>query len=304
MRLVIKFGGTSIGSTNNIRTVAKLLHALSKKNQVVGICSAISGTTDDLVEISKLIQREKKNNAQKTVSKIINRHKQIAKELVKKSDIRKKLLSNLEQDFGEFKSLIEGISLLGELTPRSLDYLLSFGERFSIKIVSAALSDLGKKSTPLTGTEIGIVTDSNFGEAKPLMDTTRIRVLKNVEELFKKKNVPIIGGFVGADQHGHITTFGRGGSDYTATTIASCVKADEIWLMSDVDGLMTANPKIVKNAKVLKEVSYVEAIEMALFGAKQIHPRTFEPLLTKKIPMRIRNTFNVNNEGTLVTSNS
>jgi aspartate kinase len=133
------------------------------------------------------------------------------------------------------------------------------------------------------------------------MDTTRLRVSKTVDLQFSKKIIPVIGGFAGADQHGHVTTFGRGGSDYTATIIGSCIKADEIWLMSDIDGLMTADPKIVKNAKLLKEVSYIEAIEMALFGAKQIHPRTFEPLLAKKIPMKIRNSFNVKNEGTLVT---
>ncbi|KKL78009.1 hypothetical protein LCGC14_2029120, partial [marine sediment metagenome] len=135
-----------------------------------------------------------------------------------------------------------------------------------------------------------------------LLDTTRLRVSKNVDSLFAKKVIPVVGGFAGADQHGRTTTFGRGGSDYSATTIASSIKADEIWLMSDVDGLMTADPKIVKNAKILKEVSYVEAIEMSLFGAKQIHPRTFEPLLSKKIPMRIRNTFNLKNKGTLVTA--
>ena len=172
--------------------------------------------------------------------------------------------------------------LLEKLTPRSMDYLLSFGERLSIKLVSAAIRDLVKNHLHLTGKEVGIVTDSNFGESKPLMDTTRLRVSKTIEDLFSKKTIPVVGGFVGADQHGHITTFGRGGSDYSATTIGSCIKADEIWLMSDVDGLMTADPKIVKNAKLLKEVSYVEAIEMALFGAKQIHPRTFEPLLSKK----------------------
>ena len=129
----------------------------------------------------------------------------------------------------------------------------------------------------LTGKDIGIVTDSNFGESKPLMDTTRLRVSKAVDALFLKKTIPVVGGFAGADQHGHVTTFGRGGSDYSATIIGSCIKADEIWLMSDVNGLMTADPKIVKNSKLLKEVSYIEAIEMALFGAKQIHPRTFEP---------------------------
>ncbi len=192
--------------------------------------------------------------------------------------------------------------LLGEVTPRSMDYLFSFGERLSIKLISTAINDIGKKSISLTGKEVGIVTDSNFGESKPLMDTTRLRVSKTLESLFLKKTIPVIGGFAGADQHGHVTTFGRGGSDYSATIIGSCIKADEIWLMSDVDGLMTADPKIVKNAKLLNEVSYIEAIEMAMFGAKQIHPRTFEPLLAKKIPMKIRSSFNVKNEGTLVTS--
>jgi aspartate kinase len=134
------------------------------------------------------------------------------------------------------------------------------------------------------------------------MDTTRLHILKILDPLLTKKIIPVVGGFSGADQHGKITTFGRGGSDYTATIIASCIKADEIWLMSDVNGLMTADPRIVSNAKLLPQVSYSEAIEMALFGAKQIHPRTFEPLLSKKIPMRIRSSFNTNNEGTLVTA--
>jgi aspartate kinase len=134
------------------------------------------------------------------------------------------------------------------------------------------------------------------------MDTTRIRLSKIIQSYTEKDVIPVVGGFAGADQHGNITTFGRGGSDYTATIIASCINADEIWLMSDVDGLMTADPKLVEDAKLLKEVSYAEAIEMALFGAKQIHPRTFEPLLSKKIPMRIRSTFDLKNNGTFVTA--
>ncbi len=302
MRLVIKFGGTSIASADNIKSVARFLRSASKSNQIVGVCSAIDGTTDDLLGISRSIQKDKQGDAQKTVANIISDHKKIAKACITKAVIRKKLLGSLERDFSELRSLVDGVSLLGEITPRSLDYLLSFGERMSVKIISAAVSDLGRKSSAFSGKEIGIVTDSNFGESKPLMDTTRLRVSKNVEELFGKKSIPVIGGFAGADQHGHVTTFGRGGSDYTATTIGVCIRADEIWLMSDVDGLMTADPKIVKDAKVLKEVSYVEAMEMALFGAKQIHPRTFEPLLSRKIPMRIRNTFNTGHEGTLVTA--
>ena len=302
MRLVLKYGGTSISSAKDIQSVAKHVTSLAKQNKVVIICSAISGTTDDLIEISESIKKENKGKAEQLASKIINRHKQVAKQTIKKPELRKKLLQKLDEDFKELVALIDGMVLLGEVTPRSMDYLNSFGERLSIKLVSAAIHDAGKKSIPLTGKDVGIVTDSNFGESKPLMDTTRLRVSKTVDLLFSKNTIPVIGGFAGADQHGHITTFGRGGSDYTATIIASCIKADEIWLMSDVDGLMTADPKIVKNAKLLKEVSYIEAIEMALFGAKQIHPRTFEPLLTKKIPMKIRSSFNLKNEGTLVTA--
>ena len=301
MRLVLKYGGTSISSAKDIQAVANHINSLSKKNELVIVCSAISGTTDDLIEISKLIKNENKEKAEQLASKIINRHKQLAKQVIKKSIIRKKLLEKLDVDFRELVALIEGMVLLGEVTNRSMDYLISFGERLSIKLISFAINDVGKKSTPLTGKEVGIVTDSNFGESKPLMDTTRLRISKTTDLLFSTKTIPVVGGFAGADQHGHVTTFGRGGSDYTATIIGSCIRADEIWLMSDVDGLMTADPKIVKNAKLLNEVSYIEAIEMALFGAKQIHPRTFEPILTKKIPMRIRNSFNIKNQGTLVT---
>jgi len=302
LRLVIKYGGTSISTTKDIQKITKYLSSLSKNNQIVVVCSAMSGTTDDLIEISESIKRENKSKAEQLAAKIINRHKQLAKQTIKKSDIQKKLLQKLDQDFTELLALIDGMVLLGEVTPRSMDYLISFGERLSIKLISSSLNDYGKKSIPLTGKEVGIVTDSNFGESKPLMDTSRLRISKIVESLFEKKTIPVVGGFTGADQHGHVTTFGRGGSDYSATIIGSCIKADEIWLMSDVDGLMTADPKIVKNAKLLKEVSYIEAIEMALFGAKQIHPRTFEPLLSKKIPMKIRSSFNVKNEGTLVSA--
>ena len=302
MRLVIKYGGTSISTANDIQAIAKHIDELSKKNQIVVVCSATSGTTDDLIEISESIKKENKPKAEQLASKITNRHKQLAEQTIKKSDVRTKLLSKFDQDFNELTSLIDGMILLGEVTPKTMDYLFSFGERLSTKLLSSAINDLGIKSIPLTGKQVGIITDSNFGESKPLIDTTRLRVSKTVDAIFSEKTIPVVGGFVGADQHGHVTTFGRGGSDYSATIIGSCIKADEIWLMSDVDGLMTADPKIVKNAKLLKEVSYIEAIEMALFGAKQIHPRTFEPLLTKKIPMKIRNSFNIKNEGTLVSA--
>lgn len=302
MKFVLKFGGTSISSQENIQNVAKLIRLLSKKNEVVVVCSAISRVTDDLLEISNLIKKNKKDAAERLSKNIIKKHRQLVKELIKNATASKKLSEKMDNDLSELEGLLHGMYLLGEITPRSSDYLISFGERLSINLVSFALVNLGCKSISLTGKEAGIVTDSNFGEAKPLKDTTRLRVLKTLQKLMVKKTIPVIGGFAGADQHGNITTFGRGGSDYTATIIASCIEANEVWLMSDVDGLMTADPKIVKEAKVIKELSYVEVMEMALFGAKQFHPRAFEPLLDKKIPLRIRNTFNIKNEGTLVTS--
>ena len=302
MRLVLKFGGTSLSSPNHIRNVAKIIASFSKDNEIVVVCSAVDGITDDLLTISRLIEQKKKDDVTKTLNNIIKKHKQFANQTVKNSAIKKQLLQKLNTDVSELKELVGGLTLLKEVSARSLDYLISFGERLSDDLVSFALQDIKKKSTALNGKEVGIVTDSNFGESRPLMDTTRIRISKTLGSLLAKKITPVVGGFAGADQHGNITTFGRGGSDYTATIIASCINADEIWLMSDVDGLMTADPKLVKNAKLLKEVSYAEAIEMAQFGAKQIHPRTFEPLFHKKIPMRIRSTFDVKNSGTIVTS--
>lgn len=302
MKLVLKYGGTSLSSPSDIRNVAKTIASLAKNNEIVVVCSAIDGVTDDLIRISTMIEQRNKNDATKTLDNVIKKHKQFANQTIKSSTIKKQLLEKLNIDVLELQELVRGLTLLKEVSTRSLDYLISFGERLSDDLVSFSLQDLKNKSTALNGKEVGIVTDSNFGESRPLMDTTRIRISNTLGSLLSKKIIPVVGGFAGADQHGNITTFGRGGSDYTATIIASCINADEIWLMSDVEGLMTADPKLVKNARLLSEVSYAEAIEMAQFGAKQIHPRTFEPILSKKIPMRIRSTFDTKNTGTIVTA--
>ena len=302
MKLVLKYGGTSLSSPSDIRNVAKNVASLAKNNEIVVVCSAIDGVTNDLIRISTMIEQRNKNDTTKTLDNVIKKHKQFANQTIKSSAIKKQLLEKLNIDVLELQELVRGLTLLKEVSTRSLDYLISFGERLSDDLVSFSLQDLKNKSTALNGKEVGIVTDSNFGESRPLMDTTRIRISKILGSLLAKKIIPVVGGFAGADQHGNITTFGRGGSDYTATIIASCINADEIWLMSDVEGLMTADPKLVKNARLLNEVSYAEAIEMAQFGAKQIHPRTFEPILSKKIPMRIRSTFDTKNTGTIVTA--
>ena len=187
MRLVLKYGGTSISSAKKIKDIVKHINSLSKKNQILIVCSAINGITDDLIEKHHLIKKGKKENAKRLTEKIIQRHKLLAKETILNAKIKKDLLNDLDSDFTELVALIDGMVLLGEVTPRSLDYLISFGERLSIKIVSAALLDQEIKSVPFTGKEVGIVTDSNFGESRPLMDTTRLRVSKTVDSLFAKK---------------------------------------------------------------------------------------------------------------------
>ena len=302
MKLVVKYGGISISSSEDIADVARYIHTLSSQNQVVVVCSATIGTTDGLIGISESIKRGDKSKAVQIATKIIRRHIELAKKTIKRQTISKKLLKSLDHEFTQLRALIDGMTLLREITPKTMDHLFSFGERLAIHLMASAISDCGRRTVLYTGKTVGIVTDSNFGESKPLMDTTALRVSKTIEDAFSKKIVPIVGGFTGADQHGHVTTFGRGGSDYTATIIGSCIKADEIWLMSDVDGLTSADPKIVKNARILDELSYSEAIEMTLFGAKQIHPKTFEPLLSKNIPIKIRSSKNVDNEGTLISA--
>ncbi len=302
MKIVVKFGGTSLATVKDIKNVVETVDKISKKNKTVVVCSAVDAVTDELIQISSLVEKGNKKDANRILAKISQKHKQFADHLITNPKILKSLTNKLNSDLSELEELVRGLILLGEVTPRSYDYLISFGERLSIDLVSFSLQEMKNKSIPLSGKEAGIVTDSNFGDSRPLMDTTRIRLSKIINEYLSKNMIPVIAGFAGVDQHDHTTTFGRGGSDYTATIIASCIDADEIWLMSDVEGMMTADPKLIKNAKLIKQVSYSEAIEMARFGAKQIHPRTFEPLLSKNIPMRIRSSFDVNNQGTLVTS--
>ena len=301
MKIVLKYGGTSLSSASKIKDIAAFISDISSSNEVMLVCSATGGTTDHLIEISRRISSGDREGAKQVVSRIVHNHKSLAADTSSESS-RDLLLSSLDADFCELTDLVDGMAIMGEITPRSMDYLLSFGERLSTKIVAHAITERGPRSQAITGSDVGIVTDSNFGSAKPLMDTTRLRVSKTITGILADGTIPVIGGFAGSDQHGHITTFGRGGSDYTATIIGVCLQVDEIWLMTDVDGLMTADPGIVSDAIVLREVSYIEATEMALFGAKRIHPRTFEPLLTKNILMRIRSSNNLTDPGTMITS--
>jgi aspartate kinase len=304
MRLVMKFGGTAVDSSDKVRHVAKLVKSYHDKgDQIVCVISAVRGMTDGLLEIAESVRRGDRSSIEDFVIKSRKVHEDIVRGAISDEKLRREALTKVGATVGELEDVLGGIVLLGEVTPKSLDYLMSFGERLSTPIVSFALQDIGVDSEHLTGKEAGVVTDSNFGEARPLIDTTKLRVGHRLEPVLKRGAVPVITGFIGADQHGNTTTIGRGGSDYTATIVAASIGADEVWLWSDVDGLMTADPKLVKDAQVLKEVSFAEAMEMALFGAKYMHPRALEPVIETKIPIRIRNTFNVRHPGTVITQN-
>jgi len=304
MRIVMKFGGTGVNSGDKVRDVAQLVKTqLSHGNEVVAVISAIRGMTDDTLSIAERIREGQRISIEEFMRSTRDTHRVILRDAITNKTILNKVESLITQVLDELENVLKGIIFLAEVTPKTQDYLLSFGERLSTPIVSYTLQDMGIASQHLTGKEAGIVTDSNFGDARPLMDTTKLRVGLKITPMLANKVVPVVTGFIGADQHGITTTIGRGGSDYTATLIASSIQANEVWLWSDVNGLMTADPKIVDDAQVLKEVSFTEALEMALFGAKYIHPRSFYPVIESNIPIRIRNALNVSHQGTVITTN-
>jgi aspartate kinase len=300
----MKFGGTGVNSGDKVRDVAQLVKTqLSHGNEVVAVISAIRGMTDDTLSIAERIRDGQRVSIEEFMRSTRDTHRVILRDAITNKTILNKVEFLITQVLDELENVLKGIIFLAEVTPKTQDYLLSFGERLSTPIVSYTLQDMGIASQHLTGKEAGIVTDSNFGDARPLMDTTKLRVGLKITPMLANKVVPVVTGFIGADQHGITTTIGRGGSDYTATLIASSIQANEVWLWSDVNGLMTADPKIVDDAQVLKEVSFTEALEMALFGAKYIHPRSFYPVIESNIPIRIRNALNVSHQGTVITTN-
>ena len=304
MRLVMKFGGTAVDSGKKIEHITDLIKSYHEKgNEIIGVFSAVSGITDEILNVSGYVLKRDNKKIKDFISKTRLIHVNIINDSIENKTYKIKALQVVDVLLKEMENILNGIVLLTEVTEKALDHLLSFGERLLTPIISYSLLDKGIDSVYLTGQEVGILTDSKFGQARPLIDTTKIRVKYHIDPLLKENKIPVITGFIGADQNGNITTLGRSGSDYTATIIAVCIDADEVWLWTDVNGLMTADRRIVKEAKVLKEVSFAEAIELSLFGAKYMHPRALEPVMDTKIPIRIRNAFNLSNEGTIISKN-
>lgn len=231
MRLVMKFGGTAVDSGKKIVQITNLMKSYHDKgNEIIGVFSAVTGMTDEILNVSGYVLKRDKRKIKDFIHNTRKMHVDIIQDCIKNKSYRAKAVQVVEALLKEMESILNGIVMLTEVTDKAMDYLLSFGERLLTPIVSYSLLDKGLDSVYLTGQEAGILTDSKFGHARPLLDTTKIRVKYHIDPLLKENKIPVITGFIGADQNGNITTLGRSGSDYTATIIAVCIDADEVWL--------------------------------------------------------------------------
>lgn len=301
-KIVMKFGGTSVGTGESIRHVAELVTRYAKNDcRVVVVVSALAGVTDKLIEIAEQAKKGHEKKIQAFTKEFAEKHLIAVSKAIMNKQVVKETENIVTNIISELKKGLTGICYLGELTPKSRDYVLSFGERLSAPIVCGALKDLRFEAQFLTGKDAGIVTDSNFGKADPLMDFTTHRIKLTILPLLEGGVIPVVAGYIAADQDGVVTTLGRGGSDYTATVLGVALAADEVWIWTDVDGIMTTDPKIIPSAKKLSLLSYQEAAEMAIFGAKAMHPRALEPVIKASIPVRIRSVFHPDDNGTLIT---
>ena len=300
MKVVMKFGGSLLASPGGIPRVSRVISKASKKMKVVVVISAMDDVTDLLLHAATNARTWDSTQVIHFIDRIRGIHSQPLTEMELRQATYNEAMDHLEELLDDLKLTLSGVSILRELTPRSNDLLLSFGERLSLVVVSAGLRQAGIAIEALTGGDAGIVTDDSFGEAGPEVTKTRRGVREKLLPLLTKGVVPVVAGFIARSETGEMTTLGRGGSDYTATLLADAIAADEVWIWTDVDGILTADPRIVKSARVIEELSYAEAEEMGFFGAKNMHPLALAPARKAGIPVRIRNGFKPDRLGTLI----
>jgi aspartate kinase len=295
--LVLKFGGTSVASPPAIEAVAKIV--ASETGDRVVVVSATAGTTDALVRAAGQAASGDAAGAQQTIERLSEQHRNLIADLVGVNGAS--ALSEIVDLADRIIALLRSVALLRECSPRSLDAILSYGERVSAPIVAAVLNAKGVAAEALSAEGL-LITDDAFGHANPLLDITRERVAKQLVPRLHYGTVPVVTGFVGSTVDGVTTTLGRGGSDYSAAVLAAALGARECRIYTDVSGVMSADPRIVADAKTLPAISYAEAAELSYFGAKVIHPRTVLPAIEAGIPVRILNTFAPDDLGTTVAA--
>ncbi len=302
--IVMKFGGTSVGSAENIRAVADIIE--KKDGRKIIVVSAMAGVTDSLHDIAHRIIDLPNSVIKKEVNQFIKgirgKHINTTRELIHDKRVLEESVSMIDDLSEKLETVLLGVGYLEDLSPKSMDYILSFGERLSIIIISSVLESRNLKAKALTGHEAGIVTDSNFGRAHPLHSILSRNIRESINPLIEDDVIPVVAGFIAANSEGTITTLGRGGSDYTASLLGRYLKASEVQIWTDVDGILTADPGIVPEARLIPTLSYIEAVDLAYFGAKVIHSKMIEPAMDVNIPVRIKNTFNPGGEGTLIVS--
>lgn len=288
MKIVMKFGGTSMADAAAIEHCAdRIREAETAGHRVVTVVSAMAGVTDMLLELSEAASAGNRAANHTLLGELRARHEQAAETLGAAEPVHAAL--------DRLETLVSGVAAVGELTPRSRDAVAAFGEMLSAPLLAAAID-----GRVLSGAQAGITTDDNFGEAEPLMNLSLYQARQAVDGRLEAGERLVVTGFNAATQHGVVTTIGRGGSDYTATVLGAALKADEIWIWSDVDGLLSADPRIVPDARLLDAVTFAEALEMGQFGAKSMHPRALEPAAEHRVRVRMRHTFNPACEGTRI----
>ncbi len=297
---VMKFGGTSLGDPTCIRKVVEIVCDAARDSRLIVVVSAMSGVTNRLIEAAKHSEAGNRDAVRAIFENLRERHNAVVSTLIHSIPRRNRINRELKEIQEEGERLCQGTTCLRELTSRANDSISSLGERLSAPLVAAALAECGVDAEAISAMEL-VVTDSSHGCADPLMEHTRERCASRLLPLLRRGVVPVITGFIGATLAGVLTTLGRGGSDYSATILGEALEADEVVIWTDVNGLMTADPRSVPDATTIAEISHREAAELAHFGAKVLHPKSLRPVTRCAIPLSIRNTFAPERPGTRVT---
>ncbi len=292
----MKFGGTSMGSADRIRVAAGLTAEQQRLRPTAIVVSAMSKVTDLLLDTLRHAENNDAEAVATNLDTLRARHHQTAKDVLS-AEALPAVLSEIDSILAEFERIAKGMQLLGDRPPRSVDEAIAVGERLSALLIAAYLNGQGTPAEAINSARV-VITDAVHGNATPLLDLTRARAAEHLAPLLASGTVPVLTGFNGATADGKPTTLGRGGSDFSASIFAYALDAAELWIWTDVDGIMSADPRLVADAKVLDEVTYAEAAELAYNGAKVLHPRTLAPLVEKKIPVWSKNSFNVAAKGT------
>ncbi|RMF05905.1 MAG: aspartate kinase [Chloroflexi bacterium] len=304
MLVVMKFGGTSVGSVRALTQVVNIVRkARNEGHDVVVVVSAMSGVTNLLLDAAHRAEAGDETSAHQARQQIEQKHAEATLHFLGNTPQRDSVMATIRPLLDEFESLCHGIHVLGELTPRALDVIGGLGERMSVPQVAAILSNAGVTAQGVEATEL-IVTDRRHGSAVPIIEDTAQKTQAGLRPLLAQGVVPVVTGFIGATKEGITTTLGRGGSDYSATIIGRALKADEVWIWTDVNGVMTTDPRVVPEAHPIGRLSYAEISELSFFGAKVLHSQAIRPARRVGMPVRILNTFEPDHPGTLITAES